>query len=172
MILHQPLEYLETVFESVLAYVGTVNLVFSSHNEIGYDYQAFYHEALFAHQELELARTTRLDFYGANSYNTNSGLLNFVLEYETVSRVHGVLAAILMLLTFFAPFLPRGRPRQLGLLFFLMAWVALITPAASHTWDARAAIPPIGPLGAAAALGAWQLGRLGQRYRHRRRLAT
>ncbi len=172
VILHQPLEYLETVFESVLAYVGTVNLVFSSHNEIGYDYQAFYHEALFSHQELELARTTRLDFYGANSYNTNSGLLNFVFEYETVSRVHGVLAAILMLLTFFAPFLPRGRPRQLGLLFFLMAWVALITPAASHTWDARAAIPPIGPLGAAAALGAWQLGRLGQRYRHRRRLAT
>lgn len=172
VILHQPLEYLETVFESVLAYVGTVNLVFSSHNELGYNYQSFYHEALFAHQELETARVTRLDFYGANSYKTNSGLLNFVLGYETVTRVHGVLAAILMLLTFFAPFLPRGRPRQLGLLFFLMAWVALITPAASHTWDARAAIPPIGPLGGAAALGLWQVGRLGRRYRDKRRLAV
>jgi Dolichyl-phosphate-mannose-protein mannosyltransferase len=163
VILHQPLEYLETVFESVLAYVGTVNLVFSSHNEIGYDYQGFYHEVMFTPQENEIARQMRLNYYGANGYNINQGLLNFVLGYETVSRVHGVLAAVLMLLTFFAPFLPRGRPRQVGLLFFLMAWIALITPAASHTWDARAAIPPIGPLGGAAALGLWQVGRLSRR---------
>lgn len=172
VILHQPFKYLETVFESVLAYVGTVNLVFSSHNEIGYNYQVFYHEAFFTPQEQEIARQTRLDFYGANGYKVNHGLLDDLLEYETVSRVHGVLAAVLMLLTFFAPFLPRGRPRQVGVLFFLMAWIALITPAASHTWDARAAIPPIGPLGAAAALGMWQVGRLTQRYRPRRRLAT
>ncbi len=172
VILHQPFEYLETVFESVLAYVATVNLVFPSHNEIGYDYQVFYHEALFTPQQQEIARQTRLDFYGANGYKVNQGLLNFLFDYETVTRVHGVLAAVLMLLTFFAPFLPRGRPRQLGWLFFLMAWIALITPAASHTWDARAAIPPIGPLGGAAALGLWQVGRLGQRYRGKRRLAT
>jgi hypothetical protein len=172
VILHQPLEYLETVFESVFAYVATENIVFGSHNEIGYNYQGFYHEVLFEPQQQEVARQTRLDLYGANGYKINHGLLNVLLEYETVSRVHGVPAAVLMLLTFFAPFLPRGRPRQLGLLFFLMAWIALITPAASHTWDARAAIPPIGPLGAAAALGLWQVGRLSRRYRHKRRLAT
>jgi hypothetical protein len=172
VILHQPFEYLETTLESVLAYVATVNLVFPSHSEVGYDYQVFYHEVLFTPQVQEIARQTRLDFYGANGYKVNQGLVNFLLDYETVSRVHGVLAAVLMLLTFFAPFLPRGRPRQLGLLLFLMAWIALITPAASHTWDARAAIPPIGPLGGAAALGLWQVGRLGQRYRHKRSLAT
>ena len=172
VILHQPLEYLKTVFESVFAYVATENIVFGSHNEIGYNYQGFYHQVLFEPQQQEVARQTRLDLYGANGYKINHGLLNVLLEYETVSRVHGVLAAVLMLLTFFAPFLPRGRPRQLGLLFFLMAWIALITPAASHTWDARAAIPPIGPLGAAAALGLWQVGRLSRRYRHKRRLAT
>lgn len=167
VILHQPLEYLETVFESVLAYVKTVNFVFSSHNEVGYTYQLFYHEVLFNPQENEIARQTRLNYYGVDGYKINQGLLNFLFGYETVSRVHGVLAAVLMLLTFFAPFLPRGRPRQLGLLFFLMAWIALITPAAAHTWDARAAIPPIGPLGAAAALGLWQVGRLSRRYRRR-----
>jgi hypothetical protein len=172
VILHQPLEYLETVFESVFAYVATENIVFGSHNEIGYNYQGFYHEALFEPQQQEVARQTRLDLYGANGYKINHGLLNVLLKYETVSRVHGVLAAVLMLLTFFAPFLPRGRARQLGLLFFLMAWIALITPAASHTWDARAAIPPIGPLGAAAALGLWQVGRMSRRYRHKGRLAT
>jgi hypothetical protein len=172
VILHQPLEYLETVFESMLAYVATVNLVYPSHNEIGYNYQLFYHEVLFEPQQQEIARQTRLDFYGANGYKVNHGLMNVLFAYETVSRVHGVLAAVLMLLTCFAPFLPRGRPRQLGLLFFLMAWIALITPAASHTWDARAAIPPIGPLGAAAALGLWQVGRLSRRYPRKRRLAT
>jgi Dolichyl-phosphate-mannose-protein mannosyltransferase len=167
VILHQPVEYLETVFESVLAYVGTVNVVFSSHNEIGYGYQLFYHDVLFEPQQQEIARQTRLDYYGANGYKINHGLLNVLLAYETVSRVHGPLAALLMLLTFFAPFVPHGRPRQVGLLLFLMAWIALITPAASHTWDARAAIPPIGPLGAAAAIGLWQVGRLSQRYLHK-----
>jgi hypothetical protein len=85
-----------------------------------------------------------------------------LLGYESHSRAHGVLMAVLMLLTFFAPFLPKGRARQIGVLCFAMAWVALITPVASHAWDARAAIPPLGPVGAAAALGLWQSGRLGR----------
>ncbi|HTA96362.1 MAG TPA: hypothetical protein VK730_01815 [Solirubrobacteraceae bacterium] len=160
VILHQPVEYLETVFESVLAYVAPVNVVFSSHSEIGYGYYGFYHLTLFEPEQQEIARQTRLNYYGANGYKIDHSVLNFLLEYETHSRVYGWLMAVLMLSTFFAPFLPKGRPRQIGLLFFAMAWVALITPAASHTWDARAAIPPIGPVGAAAALGMWQAGRL------------
>jgi hypothetical protein len=159
-ILHQPFEYLETVFESVLAYVTPVNIVFSSHSQLGYSYFNFYHQVLFEPQQSEIARQTRLDYYGANGYEINHSLLSFLLGYETHSRVDGLLMAVLMLLTFFAPFLPKGRPRQIGVLCFAMAWVALITPAASHTWDARAAIPPIGMVGAAAALGMWQAGRL------------
>ncbi len=174
VILHQPLDYLATVFEGVLAYVATENIVFGSHSEVGTDYNTFYHEDLFEPQQQEIARQTRLDYYGANGYKINHSLMNSLLSYETHSRVHGALMAVLMLLTFFAPFVPRGRPRQIGLLFFLMAWVALITPAAGHWWDARAAIPPIGPVGAAAAIGAWQVGRLGRagRARMQRRQAT
>ncbi len=160
VILHQPFEYLETVFESVLAYVAPVDVVFSSHNEIGYDYYNFYHQVLFEPQQQEIARQTRLNYYGVDGYKVNHSLVNFLLEYETHSRVYGLLMAVLMLSTFFAPFLPRGRPRQVGVLCFAMAWVALVTPAAGHTWDARAAIPPIGMVGAAAALGMWQAGRL------------
>jgi hypothetical protein len=162
VILHQPFEYLATVFEGVLAYVTTQNIVFGNHSEVGADYNTFYHAELFEPQEQEVARQTRLDYYGANGYKIDHSLLNSLLDYEEHSRVHGALMAILMLLTLFAPFAPRRRPRQIGLLFFLMAWVALITPAAGHWWDARAAIPPIGAVGAAAAIGAWQVGRLGR----------
>jgi hypothetical protein len=170
VILHQPFEYLATVFEGVLAYVKTVNLVFSSHNEIGYDYDTFYHQVLFEPQQQEIARQTRLNYYGVNGYKINHPLLSFLLGYESHSRAHGLLMAVLMLLTFFAPFLPKGRARQIGVLCFAMAWVALITPVASHAWDARAAIPPIGPVGAAAALGLWQAGRLGRTLVKQRRL--
>jgi hypothetical protein len=160
VILHQPFEYLAAVFESMVAYVKPMSIVYSSHNEIGYGYYNFYHQVIFEPQQQEIARQTRLNYYGVNGYKINHSLVNFLLEYETHSRVSGVLMAVLMLLTFFAPFLPRGRPRQVGVLCFALAWVALITPAAGHTWDARAAIPPIGMVGAAAALGMWQAGRL------------
>jgi hypothetical protein len=169
VIIHQPFEYLATVFESVLAYVTPVNLVFSSHSEVGYGYYNFYHQVLFEPQQQEIARQTRLNYYGSNGYKINHSLLDFLLEYETHSRVYGLLMAVLMLSTFFAPFLPRGRARQVGVLFFAMAWVALITPAASHTWDARAAIPPVGAVGAAAALGMWQAGRLARTLVDKRR---
>jgi hypothetical protein len=159
-IVHQPIDYLGTILEGVLAYVTPVRVVFGSHTEQGYDYDSFYHHTFFDPQQQEIARQTRLDYYGANGYKTDPGLLNFLLGYESHSRVHGVLMAILMILTLFAPFVPKGRPRQLGILFFLMAWVALITPVAAHAWDARAAIPPIGPLGVAAAIGAWGAARL------------
>lgn len=160
VILHQPFEYLATVFESILAYVAPVNVLFGSHNEDGYGYYNFYHQVIFEPQQQEIARQQRLDYYGVNGYKVNHSLVSFLLEYETHSRVYGLLMAVLMLSTFFAPFLPRGQPRQIGALCFALAWVALLTPAASHTWDARAAIPPIGMVGAAAALGMWQIGRL------------
>ena len=167
VILHQPLEYLETTFESVLAYVATVNLVFPSHNEVGYDYQSFYPRSPLQCPRGGGRATDAPGLLRGQRVQGQQGPAEFPARIrDRLTRARRACTAVLMLLTFFAPFLPRGRPRQLGLLFFLMAWIALITPAASHTWDARAAIPPIGPLGAAAALGLWQVGRLGQRYRH------
>jgi hypothetical protein len=167
--LHQPLEYLETVLEGIVAYVKPTPMVFPSHAEVGAEFDAFYHHILFEPQETEVARQTRLNYYGANGYEIDQPLVNFLLDYETVSRPDGVVMLILMLLTFFAPFLPRGRPRQIALLCFLLAWVSLITPVASHQWDARVAIPPLGPVSAAAALGLWQVGRLARSPWHRLR---
>ena len=168
VILHQPLEYLGTIFEGLLAYVTPTRVMFSNRVAVGAGYDAFYHEILFDPQEMEIARQERLDLYGVNGYKTNPSLMKFLFNYESAMRPDGVLMAALMLLTFFAPFLPRGRPRQLGLLLFLLAWTWLVTPVASHQWDARVAIPPLGPVSAAAALGLWQIGRLARKRWHSR----
>jgi hypothetical protein len=166
VILHQPFDYLATIFEGLLAYVTPTKVLFGNRVAVGAGFQAFYHEILFDPQEMEIARQERLNLYGVNGYKTNPSLMSFLFDYETVMRPDGVVMAVLMLLTFFAPFLPRGRPKQLGLLLFLLAWTSLITPVASHQWDARVAIPPLGPVSAAAALGLWQMVRLIRKRRH------
>jgi hypothetical protein len=166
VILHQPLDYLATIFEGLLAYVTPTRVLFSNRVEVGAGFDAFYHQILFEPQEMEVARQERLNLYGDNGYKTNPSLMKFLFNYESVMRPDGVPMALLMLLTFFAPFLPRGRPRQLGLLLFLLAWASLVTPVASHQWDARVAIPPLGPVSAAAALGLWQLIRIARKPRH------
>lgn len=167
VILHQPFAYLGTIFEGLLAYVAPTRVLFGNRVAVGANFDEFYHHILFEPQEMEVARQERLNLYGRNGYKINQSLMNFLFEYERALRPDGVAMAILMLLTLFSPFLPRGRPRHVGLLFFLMAWVALITPVASHQWDARVAIPPLGPVSGAAALGLWQVARLVVKYRQR-----
>jgi hypothetical protein len=86
--------------------------------------------------------------------------MSFLFAYESAARVSGPLLAAMMVLSLFALFAPAGRPRQVARLLFLIAWVTLIVPPATHEWDARYTIPALGPLAGAATLGAWQLGRL------------
>jgi hypothetical protein len=163
VILHQPLDYLGAVFEGVVAYIAHERIEFRTHDEIGPEYELFYHHVLFDAQQMEIARQQSLPWYdGANGYKRDTSLMSFLWSYEEHSRVRGALMAALMVLTFFALGAPRGTPRRIGILMFGMAWIALITPPATHWWDARLAIPPIGPLGCAAAIGAWQFGRVAQ----------
>jgi hypothetical protein len=162
---NQPLDYARTVLEGVIAYIAPVDLEFSNRNELGASYEAFYHQILFTPENERYALDHDLGWYGDHSYRQNRSLLKFLLGYETNSRVSGALAALLMLLSLFAPFAPRGQARRVGTFLFIIAWVSLVTPAATHWWDARYAIPPLGPLSAAAAIGAWQCSRLAQRAR-------
>jgi hypothetical protein len=162
---NQPLDYARTVLEGVIAYITPVDLEFSNRNELGAGYESFYHQILFTPQNERYALDHALGWYGDHSYRQNRSLLNFLLGYETNSRVSGALAALLMVLSLFAPFAPRGHARRVGTFLFIIAWVSLVTPAATHWWDARYAIPPLGPLSAAAAIGAWQFPRLAQRTR-------
>ena len=121
VILHQPLDYLATIFEGLVAYVKPTSILFGNRVEVGADFELFYHQMLFDPQQMEIARQTRLDFYGVDGYKVHRSLMGSLLDYETVMRPDGVPMALLMLLTLFVPFLPRGRSRRIGLLLFLFA---------------------------------------------------
>jgi hypothetical protein len=160
---HQPVDYARTVLEGMLAYITPVNVEFSNRIEIGPTYDAFFHQLLFTPQIERYALTHGLAWYGVHSYHANRSLLNFLLGYETHSRVSGALMAILMALSLVAPFAPRGQPRRTGVLLVAFAWISLLMPVATNWWAARYAIPTLGPLAAASALGAWQCARLAER---------
>ncbi len=167
VILHQPVDYLKTFLEGMSAYVAPTRIEFSNRSELGPDDQTFFHGLLFEPATLAYAAKNDLPFYGARAFHENRSLMSFLFAYESDARVTGPIMAAMMLLSFFALFLPAGRPRQTAWLMFLVAWVSLIVPPATHMWDARYTIPALGPLAAAATLGAWQVGRLAARMRGR-----
>ena len=169
---HQPLDYARTILEGMLAYVTPVRIEFANREELGASYDLFYHHTLFDAGNSEYVLKNRLPWYGVHAYHHDQALLSFLLGYETHTRVTGWLMALLMLLTLLAPFSPRGRPRQIGTLLFLVAWASLLSPVATHWWDSRYTIPSLGPLGAAAAIGLWQAARFTRRITRPRRTAT
>lgn len=166
---HQPFDYARTVLEGMAAYVTPARVEFANREELGAGYNALYHDLLVEPQNDAFVLHEYLPWYGVHSYHNDQALLSFMLSYETNTRITGGLMGLLMVLSLFAPFGPRGRARQIGTLLFLVAWTLLITPPATHQWDARFAVPPLGPLAAAAAIGAWQVARLLQRIRRSRR---
>lgn len=159
-ILHQPLDYLKTFAEGMTAYVAPIRIEFGNRSELAPDDQAFFHHDLFGRATLATAARHALPYYGAHSFHDDRSLMSFLSAYESAARVSGPLMAAMMLLSFLALFAPAGRARQVARLLFLIAWVTLIVPPATHEWDARYTIPALGPLAGAATLGAWQLGRL------------
>jgi hypothetical protein len=159
-IVHQPADYLKTFAEGMTAYVAPIRIEFGNRSELAPDDQAFFHHDLFGRATLASAAQHALPYYGAHSFHEDRSLMSSLFTYESAARVTGPLMAAMMLLSLFALFAPAGRPRQVARLLFLMAWVSLIVPPATHEWDARYTIPALGPLAGAATLGAWQLGRL------------
>jgi hypothetical protein len=160
VIVHQPGDYLKTFLEGMSAYVAPVRIEFHNRSELAPDDDALFHGALFEPKTLAFAAKTDLPYYGVHSFHENRSLMSFLFSYESAARVTGPLMAVMLLLSIFALFAPAGRPRQVARLLFLVAWVSLIVPPATHEWDARYAVPALGPLAGVAALGAWQLGQI------------
>jgi hypothetical protein len=154
VILHQPFTYLKVVAQGMVGYVhpGVAGW------EHGNQYKQFFQGTLFDPQISEDARQWVLPYYNGNrAYYSNPAWLSRIKAYESHSRLKGPFMAIALLLTLGAPFAPRGRPRAMGALLFAVAWVSLITPVATHWWDARFTVPVLGPVVAAASLGGWVL---------------
>jgi len=160
VMVHQPLDYIKTFVEGMAAYVAPIRIEFGNRSELAPDDQAFFHHGLFDSATLTLAAKHALPYYGQHSFHKNRSLMSLLFAYESAARITGPMMAAMMILSFFALFAPAGRPRQAARLLFLLAWVTLIVPPATHEWDARYTIPALGPLAAVATLGAWQLGRL------------
>ncbi len=160
---HQPLDYAQAVLEGMIAYITPRRIEFSNRDELGPGYGLFFHELLFDPASMALTLKDDLPSFGVHAYHQDKSVLSGLLDYETYTRVTGLPMALLMLLSLFAPFAPRGPARKIGVLLFLFAWCELIIPPATHWWDARYATTAIGPLAASAAIGSMQFGRLGSR---------
>jgi hypothetical protein len=169
VIIHQPWDYIRTVVEGLGAYIVRTRLVFPNRDEIGAPYEHYYRVSIWEPMRIQGAIDGPLtQYYDTPGLLQRQGWVERMLDYEEYSRMKGPHMFVLMALSVFALFLPRGHPRRMGALLFCLAWMSLVIPPATHWWDARAAIVPLGPLAVTSALGAWQLGRWATRLRLRR----
>ncbi len=158
VIIHQPWDYARTVIEGLGAYIVRTRLVFANRDGIGPNYEQFYGQVIFDPAVTQSAISWPLaQFYLTPGLLVRQGWVDRLIDYEEYARVKGWQMFLLMSLSIAALVAPRGQARRVGVLLFATAWMSLIIPPATHWWDPRAAIVPLGILAAAAALGAWQV---------------
>ena len=87
----------------------------------------------------------------------NEPLLEGLRWYERATRFTGVLFLLVLAPALAAPFLLRGRARWGALLLLGVGLALLLVPVATIFYDYRFAIPALGSLAAAGALGAREL---------------
>lgn len=153
VIVGQPLDYAEEVGAGMLRYVAPESFR-------GYGGGPSYHDLV--HEEVLFNRTFQKEgrrvaakhYSDAGAFGVNRDVIEALRSWESVTRVQGPLFVLLALLSFAAPFLARGRERSAAILFVLVAWTLLVMPVATVEFSARTAVPGLGPLGGAAALGA------------------
>lgn len=75
--------------------------------------------------------------------------------YESHTRIEGAVMILLLVAAAASPLVLRGRTRSAAILFGLTALFSATLAVAGAQYDARYAYVTFGPLGAAAALGAW-----------------
>ena len=165
VILHQPFDYLAAVAKGMTGYTQPL----PPHGrslQLGYSYDVLFKTVLPDPGVSEHARRTALlPYYDpVERLDVDRSQMSFLSDYESATRVQGVLMLALLLLSLAAPFVTRGRVRRIVTLVVVVTWVSLVVPVATHWWDARTTIPILGPLVAAACFGAWGLVlRAGQR---------
>lgn len=98
----------------------------------------------------QVSRVT--DWYPTAGTRTSDGTVQFMFDYERVTRLQGPFFFLLVLLAF-GVVLARGRQLAGGLLFGAVAVAVLLLPVLYLFYDARYAVPGYGPLAAVAAVG-------------------
>ncbi len=94
-----------------------------------------------------------------NSYYKDSGLfarnVAFFEGYDRDTRIEGPVMVVLLILALIAPFVARGLPRRLAILFTATSAVLLIGPILVVDYDWRYVVPALGALSASATIGAY-----------------
>ncbi|HEX8052914.1 MAG TPA: glycosyltransferase family 39 protein [Thermoleophilaceae bacterium] len=97
-------------------------------------------------------------YYGGGVHPTaNEPLLEALRVYERGTRFTGLAFVLVLLPALAAPFLLRGRARAGALLLLLCGLALLAVPVATIFYDYRFAIPALGALATAGALGAGEI---------------
>jgi hypothetical protein len=93
-------------------------------------------------------------YYGETEIRANGFLLETLRVWDRLTRFTGIVFLLILLPALAAPFLLRGRARAGAVLLLASGLSLLLIPAATIFYDYRFAIPALGLMAAAAALGA------------------
>jgi len=155
VVIHQPFDYLRTISRDLIPFF------FPS------DYKQRYGGGLVPDMFVEdltqpsysefVMRDVLPGYYSSREYSTHRDLLRWLQRYERWTRIEGVAMIALVLLSLIGPFLATGRLRAGTSLFSVLAFVSMIAPVATTSYDARYAIPLFALFGASAALGAYAI---------------
>lgn len=154
-VLGQPLDYAEAVWDDA------IRLVFPSHPSYGDLSGNGLIDFLLGGPDLRSGRNDFVAYWQQRYYprdREHRGDLGALKAYERITRIEGLLMAVLLLLGAPAPWVVRGPARPAARLFAIVGFALLIFPMLSKGYDYRFVVPALAPLAAAAALsaaGAW-----------------
>lgn len=148
----QPLDYAELVAKDSFRYVapGTWAPPPGDASQMPEELSRYYTAPGWGGPALRKARA-----YYDSDFETlgDAPLLDGLRSYERLTRFSGVAFVLILIPALAAPFLTRGRRRAGALLMLATGLTLLIVPAATIFYDYRFAIPALGTLTMAAALG-------------------
>lgn len=145
--LHQPLDWMSVAAGDFGAYVDPDR----KRDRTGRS-PAAYATALSAPEFTAAALPGVERYYSATRVVEHSGRLEALRDYESATRLGGVVMALLLVLAALAPLVARSRMRTGALVVAGTAFVVMAVPVVSLDYDARYGVPAYGPLAAAAAI--------------------
>jgi hypothetical protein len=151
VILHQLMDFLSEWWRRMGSYVT------SAQAGLGLTPELLRTSLMNRTEEAAVQPAVALQYRHSLGFTRREGAIDALTTYERNTRVDGPLMAVLLALTFAAPFVLRGRERAAAVLFGLTALLSISLAVAAHEYDARFTVPTFGPLAASAALGGWGL---------------
>jgi hypothetical protein len=150
-IVGQPLDYVGTVAKDSARYA--VSWAWApppgDANQMPEELSQYYTTPGWTGSGLSKARA----YYGDVDLRSNGVLLEALRVWERITRFTGVLFLLILIPALAAPFVLRGRERAGALLMLAVGLTLLLIPAATIFYDYRFAIPALGAMSIAAALG-------------------